>query len=244
MGEVLEVTECSVARVSIKENTKRRIFAESAGYCARTACHLPLFPDDVNDIHFAELAHIIAASTGGPRDVDPSVMNAIERSEADNLVLLCANCHSIIDKDEKTYPAEKVLSWKRNHRNSLDAAFGTRKFETRKAARASFVKYCERNAASFRLHGPESADAAALGNSRAARWQRHVLSVIIPNNRSMLHLAEMNRELLTEHEGDTLGEFTVHVQDLEMRHLWNDWTTGGLRFPGDFAKLFEGDDDD
>jgi len=237
------VAECVVERVSIKDNTKRRVFAESAGYCARPSCHLPLFPDESEDIHFAELAHVIAATTGGPRDVPSSVMSAVERSEAQNLILLCANCHTIIDKDAKTYTKEKVISWKRNHQNSLDITFGTKRFDTRAAARACFVVYADRNAASFRLHGPHTLSAANLGNSRAGKWQRHVLSVIIPNNRIMLRLAEVNRELLTESESALVGEFSVHVEDLESRHLCNDWSAGGVLFPLGFDKLFDGDNE-
>lgn len=233
------MTECVVERVSIKENTKRRIFAESAGYCARPTCHLPLFPDTSQDIHFAELAHVIAASSGGSRDVPASVMDATERSEAHNLILLCANCHTIIDKDDKTYTVEKVLSWKRNHQGVLDATFGTKKFASRENARARFVVYSERNAASFRIHGPQTLDTTGLGRSRAAKWEGHVLNVIIPNNRTMLRLAEVNAHLLTDVESALVGDFSVHVEDFEARHLWNDWTAGGTRFPAGFQKLFD-----
>lgn len=238
------MAECTVERVSIPENTKRRVFAESAGYCGKPTCHLPLFPDDSQDIHFAELAHVISATSGGPRDVPSSVMSAVDRSKASNLILLCANCHTIIDKDPVTFPIEIVMKWRREHQQSLEATFGFKQFETRAEARACFTKFLERNAASFRLHGPGTREADKPGSSRAAKWARHALNVIIPNNRSLLHLAEMNRPLLGAAEIETVGDFMVHVEDFEARHLWNDWSAGGRRYPGEFSNLFkEGIDD-
>ena len=62
-----------------------------------------------------EMAHIVPISGHGPRGdvyIDPTKINSYE-----NLILICANCHVIIDKNSQTYTVEKLLAIKQEHEN-------------------------------------------------------------------------------------------------------------------------------
>lgn len=232
------MTSCKAQRVPIDEGTKKRLFAESAGYCINPHCNLPLFPIDGTSIHFAELAHIIAATTHGPRDTPVESVSAEARSEFDNIILLCSNCHTLIDKDEQRYPTNTLIRWKLDHQSILKRVFGTKTYNNRTEARNSFVMYTRQNRSVFLLHGPGSPEAYILGNSHASAWTRYVLNTIIPNNRTLLRLVDTNRHLLIESEIEVVEQFRIHAQDLEARHLWNDWSPGGLRYPEKFDNVF------
>jgi len=94
---------CSRGAAAPDRNTTFRLFAASAGYCQNPACHRPLFVSVGTDrIHIAEMAHILAASNQGPRAVN--TMSAAYRGSFDNLILLCANCHIVIDKAPTNFP--------------------------------------------------------------------------------------------------------------------------------------------
>src|SRR4051812_48326260 len=104
-----------------------RVFAESAGRCQRPACLEPLFADlPTETVHFAEVAHIIAASDGGARANRKATPE--ERAAVSNLLLLCANCHTLIDKAEASFPVEELKRWKEEHLQRIDAAFGVERF--------------------------------------------------------------------------------------------------------------------
>lgn len=55
-------------------------------------------------------AHITGASPGGPR-YDENV-NSEERKHISNGIWLCSNCATLIDKDEKEFPIQRLLDWK------------------------------------------------------------------------------------------------------------------------------------
>ncbi len=55
-------------------------------------------------------AHITAASPGGARY--NSTLTSDERCSIDNGIWLCANCSTLIDKDEKKFPVDILNKWK------------------------------------------------------------------------------------------------------------------------------------
>src|SRR4051812_26134074 len=103
--------KCAKGRVQLSAPAKAYLWASSGGYCMNPSCQIPLFVDLPNArLHFAEFAHIIAASHAGARW--KSYLSAGERAADENIVLLCANCHTIVDKDEARFPIEMLHSWK------------------------------------------------------------------------------------------------------------------------------------
>jgi hypothetical protein len=110
------------------------LFSDSAGYCQRPGCANRLFVDTgTKNIHIAEIAHIIAASETGPRS-DATVTQA-DKSSYENLVLLCANCHTTIDKSPHDFPDNIIRDWKRKHVERINSLFGAVEYADRVSAR-------------------------------------------------------------------------------------------------------------
>jgi hypothetical protein len=70
--------------------------------------------DDGKFIFIAEAAHISAASKGGARYNDS--LTSDERENIANAIFLCANCATMIDKNNgKDFPSELLFAWKNSH---------------------------------------------------------------------------------------------------------------------------------
>lgn len=88
----------------------KRLFAHSGNRCAFPRCSELLVDGSVA---VGQICHIRAARPGGSR-YDPQ-QTAEERHGYDNLILLCAKHHAIIDRDEEAYTAEHVVKMKVEH---------------------------------------------------------------------------------------------------------------------------------
>jgi len=89
------------------------LFARSAGLCAFPGCRTLCIADATEldrEAIFGEIAHIVAHGDRGPR-CDPSFPDEL-RDRYDNLILLCANHHTIVDAQDSTYTKEDLRSWK------------------------------------------------------------------------------------------------------------------------------------
>ena len=94
--------------------TKKNLAFLSGNVCANPDCHIRLFsPEALSNI--GEAAHIAGEKLGAAR-YDPT-MTDIERNHINNLVYLCANCHTTVDADKagKQYSAILLHEWKLNH---------------------------------------------------------------------------------------------------------------------------------
>lgn len=60
-----------------------------------------------------EQAHIVGEKTDAARGKSP--LTEAERNSYHNLILLCPNCHTQIDKDENDWPVERLYSAKSEH---------------------------------------------------------------------------------------------------------------------------------
>lgn len=99
-----------------KPSTIKRLFLLSCNQCANPDCDNSLEARDEKTI-IAKICHIEAASSKGPRY--NTNMTDDERRDYDNLILLCDECHSIIDNkdNENKYPVDLLKQWKRDHEN-------------------------------------------------------------------------------------------------------------------------------
>lgn len=96
--------------------TIKRLFARSGNRCAFPKCTSTIV---VGDVTVGEVCHITAVAAGGPRyDKDRS---AIERHGYDNLILLCANHHTVIDADPEAYTVDRLKKMKSDHENRATA---------------------------------------------------------------------------------------------------------------------------
>jgi hypothetical protein len=221
-------------RVNPDANSRRRLWGDSGGYCGNPKCRTYLFPDDL-DVDFAELAHIIPASPAGPRGVPLSEVSAEARAHHRNLILLCANCHTTIDKAPDPYPADMLYGWKQARVNEIQVAVATPVFQTRAEARAQIQRPLDDNALIHTKYGPVG-DPYQQGDS--VLWLRHARSTIVPNNRTILRALDANRHLLTPEEQRVVAIYRLHVEQFESRHVLDDFTTGTERFPEAIQRVF------
>lgn len=92
----------------------KRLSILSNNECACPTCTNALVARDGRTV-IGKISHIEAASPGGPRY--RAEMSDDERRSFENLMLLCDECHSIIDnaENENDYPVELLKEWKRDH---------------------------------------------------------------------------------------------------------------------------------
>jgi hypothetical protein len=228
---------CSRGAASPDTHTQRRLFAASAGYCQNPGCSNELFIDaSGKSIHIAEMAHVFAANDGGPRT--NTDLTKEERGAFENLVMLCANCHTIVDKAPEAFPDSVMLNWKHEHTNKLRGLFGAVKFSNRASARQAVEPFLRENHAIFKQYGPHI-DAAYNPESGAAeQWKRKMLTRILPNSRKMLAILDVNRQLLGDNEKTTLEQFRQHIDDLEAFHIEVN-REDASRFPAELANILE-----
>ena len=109
-----------VERLVIKDSVQRKLFTFSGNECAWPECEQVLAP--VEGGWFGQIAHIRAAETGGPR-FDEAMTNN-QRREFDNLLLLCAKHHRLIDDNETAhrYSREALEEIKHHHESRFERA--------------------------------------------------------------------------------------------------------------------------
>src|SRR5262245_5695307 len=99
--------------------TIKRLFALSGNRCAFPGCTNPLFDQDGALI--ADVCHIGGDKPDAKR-YDPLQTEA-QRQGFNNLIVLCANHHRVIDSDEVTYTRQALRQMKRSHEASATEEF-------------------------------------------------------------------------------------------------------------------------
>jgi len=209
---------CSRGKATPNAATKLKLFTDSAGFCQNPTCHEVLFPDGFENYpHLAEMAHIFAATDGGPRTDE--ALSAEERGKYDNIVLLCANCHTLADKTPDYHTAERMREWKAEHDAKRKRAFGIHTLSTRGELHTRLQPLLSENAMVHEEIGPDNDYRFNPEASEATAWKQRVKTTIIPNSLAILAWLDANSNLLTEDEPETLEKFRFHVQGLMMKHL-------------------------
>jgi hypothetical protein len=223
---------CQRGKAAPDENTKLRLFSSSGGFCQNPGCRRPLFLDTgLRRIHVAEMAHIFAANDEGPRA--NKALSQAERGVFENLILLCSLCHTIADKAEEDYPDALIRNWKREHEEHVTRAFGAVKLKSRAEVLAMIEGPMQENLVIFEQISPDLDYREDPESEKAAAWQQKMVERIIPNNRRVLALLDINRDHMRREERRTLELFRQHIYDLEARHLTDIVVGGQLRFPED-----------
>ena len=100
--------------MGIKEKDIKLLWGRSGAHCA--ICRIPVsFDSATSTVSFplGEQAHIVAEEPTGPRG--DSILSRDERNAYHNLILLCPNDHIRIDKDQASFPVEKLHQIKAEH---------------------------------------------------------------------------------------------------------------------------------
>jgi hypothetical protein len=103
---------------TVPKDVERRLIAASAGRCELRGCNKNLYVHSVTNMpgNFAEKAHIVAFRPSGPRGSEsrPSDIHAFE-----NVMLLCLECHHLIDTNRGQYSVEALREQKREHEERI-----------------------------------------------------------------------------------------------------------------------------
>ncbi|WP_131931099.1 HNH endonuclease [Burkholderia sp. SRS-25] len=91
----------------MKNSTVAKLFALAAGRCS--ICRINAWQEGVK---ISDMAHIIAQSDDGPRG-DEEYDGDIDGYN--NLILLCAIHHRIVDGNQEEYPTQRLLDIKADH---------------------------------------------------------------------------------------------------------------------------------
>jgi hypothetical protein len=105
--------------VAITTRTRKVLWALSNNQCARCEATLIRAPETDGDVHaiVGQECHIVARSLAGPRgEAEPRG----DVDEIDNLILLCANCHAVVDSQPEKWTPEGLRALKREHEEKVN----------------------------------------------------------------------------------------------------------------------------
>lgn len=219
---------CKRGKATPDSHTKLRLFADSGGYCQNPNCNRNLFISiGEADFHIAEMAHIISAGDEGPRS---KKRTNEQKNEFSNLILLCPNCHTKIDKAEDEFPEELLKKWKREHSQKINSLFNIKSFDSRDETRKAILPFLNENKTIFNIYGPMTDERFNPESEMPKIWLSKIHTIILPNNRKILKILDENYNLLNDNEMTTAEQFRQHVLDFESRHL-NKEEINGVQFP-------------
>lgn len=199
----------------IDENVKRRLYAESMGYCMNPNCRCNLFAGTGDII---EKAHI-----------DPYCKTADNFFE--NLVLLCPNCHTNFDKNNAFTPQE-ILSWKKTRQEELKNFF-EKKFTTFEELEAAVVPLLMENKTIYENY---------YKKNNKKLWDKFE-PVILINNRKLKLLLKTNLNLIQKQQEEwysnlaSIHLFMAHIEEFEATR-GDDEKNREILFPVEINSIF------
>lgn len=104
------------ARKEMSAADQRRLWVYAHGLCSNPKCRRRLIIDPTEQDPAATTgyaAHQVAHSPDGPRGEGDVPIQ--DRDTYENMILLCGDCHRIVDGQPKTYSVEVLRGWKEEH---------------------------------------------------------------------------------------------------------------------------------
>ncbi len=223
--------------MSITDRVKRLLWSGSGGYCQNPNCRNFFFTffesGEITSIE--ELAHVIAQSNGGPRGQNQ--LPLAQRDEYENIILLCPNCHSLVDKNPNQFPEGLLLDWKLKHERIIKEAFVVPTYTDRRSLSIKIHKLLRKNRQIYLTYGPNSGHIDNPLTDAASVWNRYIHSDILPNNRKIVNLLSVNEHLLNPDEKDILDKFIIHQEAFEFNHVSGDKTSVAPLFPVEMNQI-------
>jgi hypothetical protein len=191
------------------------------------------------DKHIAEMAHVIPHGDTGPRHIERPVGD-FQADSFENLILLCPNCHTIVDKDPDGYSRITLLSWKSNHLAALALKQGICAYENRSQVRQAVLVAMAENKAVWNKFAPcDGSHFEYDPESEAAKtWEQRMRGVILPNHFRIQAIIKANSQLMTDDEQQIFAQYQEHVRGLSERHIC-DIAGTAIRYPTGMDGVFE-----
>lgn len=231
--------------MTITEKAIKLLWANAAGRCSFTDCKERLTIEQAANLTpyiSGEMAHIKGEKVGSNRH-DESQTNE-ERNGYENLILLCPNHHTLIDKpeNEEVYSADVLIKMKIMHEDNVSRRLEVIEFSSVEQLKNRIAIYLTENKQVWLQYGPLSEVAQKYPHSQEiyAIWTSERLSTIVPNNRIIARLLEANRNLFSRQEQEVISQFLAHAKSYEK------WVQDEIpyqavtRFPVDFENLIMG----
>ena len=216
-----EVTDISR---SIPIATQNLLWGRSAGRCEFAGCNKPLWKSSVTQegLNIGQKAHIYSFSSGGPRGNDR--VSRQEINSAENLVLVCHECHQKIDSatDTERYPASLIQHMKREHESRIELVTGidrTRRshvllYGARIGEYGVPLSFANAASAMFPDRYPASDDAISLGLQNSASSERDQFFWGAERDNLYKQFSRRVRERISDGEVLHLSVFSLAPQPL------------------------------
>ncbi len=104
------------ARKEMSAPDQRRLWVHAHGLCSNPKCRRRLIIEPTDQDLATTTgyhAHMVAHSLDGPRGKSEVPLEG--RDTYENMILLCGDCHRMIDGQPNTYPVEILRQWKDEH---------------------------------------------------------------------------------------------------------------------------------
>lgn len=122
MGNVKDVSR------HVKHEVERELWGRAAARCQFRGHNKLLYKHGLTQepVNLAEKAHIYSFSEAGPRGWGRFRANRSGINDISNLLLVCHDCHKLIDEDKNgdVYTADLLKQWKHEHENRVVIASG------------------------------------------------------------------------------------------------------------------------
>jgi hypothetical protein len=184
-----------MSRKSIPTNIARKLWAQCAGFCQNPNCNKYLFATVEDDVvSLANVAHIIGHGKNGPRS-EHELADYIEKDGMPNLVMLCLECHKVVDELEDKFPVEQIQEWKSFHETKINSLFDYPQIYNEREILEQVNDLLVENKVIFEEYGPFSSQALKGTSGDALTiWRRRCLDTILPNNQRIVGLIEANKK--------------------------------------------------
>lgn len=232
--------------MAITSKSIKLLWANSAGICSFPDCNEKLSVEEAAEVApytIGEMAHIKGNKPGSNRYDDEQ--SADERDSYENLILLCPTHHTLIDKaeNEVKYSVDILHEMKIVHEKSISNRLSVIKFENVEELKDRISVCMAESHQAWVQYGPASDNARQNPNSDQiyALWTSVRLSVIVPNNREIVRILRVNRNLFNRTEQRLISKFIQHAENYEQ------WVNDKIpysaiqRFPLDFETMILGE---
>ena len=231
--------------MAITPKSIKILWSNAAGRCSFTNCEERLTVEQASHsapYTLGEMAHIKGEKAGSNRyDKDQT---DVLRDGYENLILLCPNHHTLIDKpeNENIYDVDVLLGMKIAHENKISMRLEAEKITNAEELKYRISIYLAENQQAWMQYGPLSDVAQKNPHSAEihAIWLSERLSTIVPNNRIIVNLLDANRNLFSKSEQSIVSRFLVHAKSYEMWVRDEAPYQAVLKFPVDFHRLIIG----
>ena len=162
------------------------------GHCMNPECHTDLHSGGT---FIGEIAHIVPNAHGG--DVAYG-----------NLLVLCRNCHRIVDDQRTSQTEEEMSRWKRIRNREIRKRF-TKRYDSFEELSDHVVPILERNRSIFDSYGP-------INNGASAHhmWLSFEAE-LLANNQKLVDILNKNKELLHFANQEIVERFTTHAHEFK-----------------------------